>query len=642
MIRYSESLNNNNISYMLNKKNSSPLVLAALGVVFGDIGTSPLYALRETLRGLSISPFHILGVLSLIFWSLIIIISIKYLIVVFQADNDGEGGILALLALLKQKKVKHQAVFYALATFGAGLIIGDGMLTPAISITSAVEGLEIYSTKFQHVILPLSCLILLLLFGLQYRGTEKIGKAFGPILFVWFVSIGSIGLLAVLKDPSVLKAVNPYYAVTFLYNNGFKGYILLGGVFLAITGGEALYTDIGHFGKNPIRISWFSLVLPALILNYFGQGAYLLSHPEALTNPFFLIAPNGCFIPLLILSTLATIIASQAVISASFSMAKQAVLLGLYPRLPIIQTSKEYKGQIYVPQVNFFLLIGSLIVLFTFKNSSNMTHAYGIAVNLDMLLVITMVAYIANKVWNWSWIRVILVFSVFFLIDLAFLGANSHKFLTGGWVPVLFAIVVSVVMFTWDKGMQYLKEHVYLQKENITKVVKQLRYKSLHQVPGITGIFITDPYDQSGGCFLNFLKSSLTVPENILIVNYEVENIPYVSEEERIECIPLDLKNGKIYRVILHYGFMDMISIPKALDLLNEKKELAFKLNVCSATYLVEIPNIVASHQKRTLTFHWQEKLFAFLIRNYSANLNIEFYKLPYARTVAIGSYWMI
>ncbi|KTD16855.1 potassium transporter Kup [Legionella jordanis] len=621
------------------KNISYPLVLGALGVVYGDIGTSPLYAMRESLIGLDMSHVDILGVLSLIFWSLILVISVKYLIFVFRADNDGEGGILALLALLKQKQTKHQYLFYLLAIFGAGLIIGDGMLTPAISVTSAIEGLKLASPRFDDYIVPLSAFIMVVLFSAQSKGTGKIGAAFGPILLIWFITIGILGLAQIIKNPLVLEAVNPYFAWQFFQEHGFRAYLLLGGVFLVVTGGEALYADIGHFGKNAIRYSWFFIVLPGLLLNYFGQGANLLLHPKAIENPFYMLAPEWFFLPLLCLSTLATIIASQAIISATFSITKQAVLLGLYPRLPIIQTSKEHAGQIYIPQVNFFLLIGTLILIFSFRSSNALAHAYGIAVNLEMLSVSVLVAYAARKIWNWSWLRVIASFTILIFIDLAFLGANSYKFMTGGWVPVLFAFAVALVMFTWNNGMQYLKKNFYMQKADITKIIKQLRYKSLNQLPGVTGIFITDTYDQSGGSFLHFLKLSLAVPENILIVSYQVENKPYVRGKAKFEFHELA---PKVFELILHYGFMDSISIPDALEAVNKAQLLPYRINVESATYLVEIPNVMASRAKRTLYFYWQEKLFSFLVRNYSANLNIEFYKLPYNRTIAIGTYCMI
>lgn len=621
------------------RKFSFPLALGALGIVFGDIGTSPLYALRITLADLPINLIDVLGVLSLIFWSLIIIISIKYLVIVFRADNEGEGGGLALLALIKQKKTKHEPIFYLCAIFGAGLLLGDGMLTPAISVMSAIEGLQTISPKLDIAIIPLSCAILIFLFIMQAKGTTKIGAAFGPVLLIWFITIALLGIASIIKNPIVLNALNPSYAFDFFYTNGIRGYFLLGGVFLVVTGGEALYADIGHFGKNPIRYSWFLIVLPCLLLNYFGQGANLLLHPEAIANPFYMLSPDWFSIPLLLIATVATVIASQAVISATFSLTKQAILLGLCPRIPIVQTSHKHAGQIYIPQMNFFLLFGTLLLIFTFKNSSAMAHAYGIAVNLDMLLVTTLVAYAASKVWHWSLYRIIAVFSPFLMIDLSFLGANSHKFLTGGWVPVCFALFIAFIMYTWNLGLVYLQKHFYMQKEEITKIIKQLHYKTLNQLPGVTAIFITDTYDRSGGSFLHFLKLSLAVPENILIVNYKVKNKPYVYGDERFE---IKVLAKKICELTLHYGFMDTISIPKALEGVNKRQLLPFELKIDAATYLVEIPNIIASKKRKTLMFYWQERLFVFLMRNYSANLNIEFYKLPYNRTIAIGSYCII
>ncbi|KTD27931.1 KUP system potassium uptake protein [Legionella maceachernii] len=626
---------------MITKKRTIPwtLALGALGVVFGDIGTSPLYALRETLGDLPLSEVDILGVLSLIFWSLIFVISIKYLVIVFRADNDGEGGGLALLALLKQKSTKYEHVFYLLAIFGAGLLLGDGMLTPAISVTSAIEGLKIISPMFDDFVVPLSCAILVLLFVMQSRGTARIGAAFGPLLLIWFITIAILGAVEIYRHPVVLRAIHPIYAFDYLYHHGMKGYILLGGVFLVVTGGEALYADIGHFGKNPIRYSWFFVVLPCLLLNYFGQGGHLIGHPEAIENPFYMIAPNWFSIPLLIIATIATVIASQAVITATFSLTKQAILLGLCPRIPVIQTSRERAGQIYIPQMNFVLFIGTMLLILSFRNSSNMTHAYGIAVNLVMLLVTTMVTYAARHIWRWSWPKVIVVFTPFLLIDLVFLGANAHKFLTGGWVPVCFALSIGIVMYTWNLGLQYLKDNFYMQKEDISKIVKQLNYKSLRHLPGITAIFLTDTYDPSGGSFLHFLKLSYAVPENILIVSYVVENKPHIDPSKRFEINQID---KRVCKLMLHYGFMDNISVPKALAKALEYELLPFEFKVESATYLVEIPNVIASKKKRTLMFYWQEKLFAFLMRNYSANLNIEFYKLPYNRTIAIGTYCLI
>ncbi|MCP0913745.1 KUP/HAK/KT family potassium transporter [Legionella sp. 27cVA30] len=505
------------------------LSVAALGVVFGDIGTSPLYAMRQSLDGLPINLADVLGVLSLIFWSLIAIISIKYLIILFRADNDGEGGILALLALLKQFIGNRANLAFAIGIFGAGLLLGDGMLTPAISVLSAIEGLHVIVPSLSDWVVPLTVVILILLFWFQSLGTAKIGIVFGPILLTWFLTLAVLGVIQIVQNPVVLKAINPWYAYEFFHLNGWHAYTLLGGVFLVVTGGEALYADLGHFGKKPIRLSWFIIVLPGLLLNYFGQGAYLLNHPAGIVNPFYMLAPEGFSLPLLILATMATIIASQAVITATFSLTKQAVLLGLYPHLPIIQTSGMRKGQIYIPQVNLVLAVGTLSLIFTFRNSNALAHAYGIAVNLDMLLTSMLVAYLAIKKWKWNLLQITLLFSFFGAIDLAFLGANLQKLSTGGWVPIVFALTCAFIMYTWYSGRRYLRKAYYMKKEELSKILKQFDYKSLNRLPGVTAIFITDIYDKSGGTFLHFLKLNRTLPEYILIVNYTVENIPYVS-----------------------------------------------------------------------------------------------------------------
>lgn len=623
----------------LNEPSICSLSLAALGIVYGDIGTSPLYAIRESLNGLVIDLPNILGVLSLIFWSLILVVSLKYLVVLFRADNEGEGGILALLALLKQFLGDKAKLTLVIGIFGAGLMLGDGMLTPAISVISAIEGLHVIVPSLSHFVLPLTFIILVALFYIQSYGTAKIGFVFGPVIFVWFVILAILGATQIIHNPIVLKAINPIYAIDFFRLNGWKGYTLLGGVFLVVTGGEALYADLGHLGKRPIRISWFSVALPGLICNYFGQGAYLLNHPEGIVNPFYMLSPDWFLFPLLILATLATVIASQAVISATFSLTKQAVLLGLYPHLPIIQTSTVQKGQIYIPQINFILAFGTIILIMMFKSSDAIAHAYGIAVNLVMLLTSVLIAYLAIKKWQWNPVLIVLMFSFFCMIDLLFLGANVQKLSTGGWEPVAFALVCAFIMYTWQSGMRYLREHYYLKKEMLSKIFKQFDYQSLHKLPGMTAIFITDIYDKSGGSFLHFLKLNRVLPEYILIVNYAVDNIPYVPLVNRFEVTCL---KRNICELTLHYGFMDTISIPKALSMLNDKALLPFQVHVDTATYIMEIPNVVATHHKRTLMFEWQEKLFAFLVRNYSTNLNIEFYQLPYNRTVALGTYYMI
>ncbi len=613
------------------------LSLAALGVVYGDIGTSPLYAMRESLDGLPINLTNILGILSLIFWSLILIISFKYLVILFRADNDGEGGILALLALLKQfTKTK---LFFILGIFGAGLLLGDGMLTPAISVLSAIEGINVIVPSLSHWVIPLTVIILIGLFSVQSFGTAKIGFYFGPIIFIWFVTLAVLGSIQIIDNPVVLQAVNPWYAVQFFRENGWTGYALLGGVFLVVTGGEALYADLGHFGKGPIRISWFTIALPGLLLNYFGQGAYLLEHPEAIVNPFYLLAPRCLAVPLLIMATMATIIASQAVISATFSLTRQAVLLGLYPHLPIVQTSDVTRGQVYIPQTNLILALGTLVLILTFKNSNALAHAYGIAVNLDMILTSFLVFFLAIKKWHWNAFMVVCIFLFMGFIDISFLGANIQKLMTGGWVPILFALACALVMYTWNSGRLYLQKTYYMQQPEILKMIKQLDYKSLHRLPDTTAIFITDIYDKSGGSFLHFLKLIRTLPERILIVNYTVENIPYVNSSDRFEITSL---KENICQLTLHYGFMDTVSVPQALYVANDRELLPFPVNINTTTYLIEIPNVVASRKYKSLRFFWLEKLFAILVRNYSANLNIEFYQVPFNRTIAIGTYYII
>lgn len=613
--------------------------LAALGIVYGDIGTSPLYAMRESLRGVSINTTDVLGVLSLIFWSLTLLISIKYLFILFRADNDGEGGILALLALITRTTKERAGLFFVIGIIGAGLMIGDGMLTPAISVISAIEGLNIILPSVSNWILPLTVIILITLFSFQYLGTNRIGIVFGPVLLVWFFTIAILGAVQIYHNPVVLHAVNPLYAFLFLQQTGFKGYALLGGIFLVVTGGEALYADLGHFGRAPIRFSWFFVAFPALILNYFGQGAYVLMHPDSIVNPFYCLSPEWFSFPLLLIATAATIIASQAVISATFSLIKQAILLGLYPHLPIVQTSNFQKGQIYIPQVNFFLAIGTLLLIFAFKNSNAMAHAYGVAVNLEILLTLILVIYVAIYRWHWSKLHVFLVFIVFAAIDMAFLGANIQKIVTGGWVPIVFAAVCAFIMHTWNQGRIYLKNTYYLKKEGLSKILKQLDYKVLNRLPNTTAIFITDIYDKSGGSFLHFLKLSRAIPEHILLLNYCVENIPHVLSTDRFE---LSCLKENVCELTLHYGFMDSISVPQALYVASDRGLLPFKVDIDSATYLIEIPNVIPSKKKSILWFLWQEKLFAFLVRNYSANLNIEFYQLPYNRTIAIGTYYLI
>jgi KUP system potassium uptake protein len=616
------------------------LSLAALGVVYGDIGTSPLYAVKASLSGLPINQVDVLGVISLIAWALILVVSIKYLGVVLKADNEGEGGILILLTLfLKNSKTKTREIFYVLAIFGAGLMLGDGMLTPAISVLSSVEGLDVVTMKLSDSIIPISCFILFLLFCSQRLGTEKIGFSFGPIIFIWFAIIGFLGLYQLIKNPVILKAFNPYYGLQFLAVNGWRGYAILGGVFLVMTGAEALYADLGHFGKNPIRMGWFSVALPGLLLNYLGQGACLLDDPTAIANPFYFMSPDWFLVPLIVIATVATIIASQSVISATFSLTKQAVLLGLYPRLPIIQTSESEKGQVYIPQMNMMLALGTIGLIIFFKKSDALAHAYGIAVNLVMLLTTILVAVLAYRIWRWHKIVVFCVFGLFLTVDFLFLGSNIEKILTNGWVPIVFAVICGFIMFTWKNGMEHLRAHFYNRKENLSVELKKFEEHKVNVISDYTAIFITDVYDKNIGGFLDFIKLNHVRPKHILIVSYSVENIPYVDVKNRFELFCID---RDICHMTLHYGFMNNIDVPQSLSIAKDRCILPFEMDLAKITYLIESPNIVASIRKKTLWFYWQERLFAFLMRNYSATINTEFYQLPHNRTISIGTYCVL
>lgn len=611
-----------------------PLTLGALGIVYGDLGTSPIYALQQTLPKLAITTNNILGILSLVFWALILIISTRYVTVFLRADNDGEGGVLALVSLLRRQGKKFPRFFVLIGIIGAGLLLGDGMITPAISVISAVEGLKVISPKFSYLIVPISFVILSILFLCQRFGTAKIGFSFGPILLCWFIVIAVLGLSAIIQNPTVLRAINPYYAYLFFYNGGLKAYVLLSGVFLVVTGAEAMYADLGHFGKQPIRLGWFAVALPALLLNYFGQGANLLQSPTAITHSFYSLAPSWFAYPLLILATLATIIASQAVISASFSLMRQAILLNVCPRLSVIHTSEEEKGQIYMPQINFILAIGTLSLVVIFKSSDALAAAFGMAVNLVMIIVALLVMCVAHLNWKWSISRIIKVFAIFTLIDFAFLGANIHKIEEGAWIPLVFATVVGTILLTWEKGMELLRSSYYMKKATIPEMLKKLKLCDLNYLEHVTTIFIADPYDKSGGSFLHYLQLNRIMPCQVLIVTISIENYPYIYEKKRYELKKL---RENIYTLTLHYGFMQMINIPRELSSAKKKGVFPFSIALKEATYFVEEINISLTKKKIPRLFYWQKKLFSFLLRN--SEMDTNFYKLPNYRTVSIGTY---
>jgi KUP system potassium uptake protein len=610
------------------------LALGALGVVYGDLGTSPLYALQITLTGVPVTTGNVYGVLSLVFWSLILVISTCYVTVFLRANNEGEGGVLALLSLLKRKNKHVSRWLFIIGIIGAGLLLGDGMITPAISVISAMEGLKVILPDFSHLVVPISFGILFVLFICQHYGTAKISFIFGPIILLWFLTIGVLGGIAIYQHPTVLHALNPWYAIHFFYRGGWHTYLLLGGIFLTITGAEAMYADLGHFGKNPIRIGWFAVALPTLLLNYFGQGAHLLETPDAISNLFYTLAPTWFSIPLLILATIATIIASQAVITASFSLTRQAILLNVSPRLEIIHTSEEETGQVYLPKINFLLAIGTLSLVLIFRSSSGLAAAFGMAVNLVMLIVAILVTCVARQSWKWSIPKILVVIAPVILIDLLFLGANLHKIYEGAWIPLAFATVISIVMVTWEKGVELLRAGFYAEKIALPDIIKSLDHSKLNYLEDLTTIFITDPDDNSGGSFLNYIKLNRILPKEVLIVSIVIENYPFVADDK---CFELSKLTKGVYNLNLHYGFMQAINIPKTLTLGEKMKVFPFTLDTDKATFLVEMINIVITKQKYPHLFYWQKRLFSFLLHN--SAMDIEFFHLPYNRTIAIGTY---
>lgn len=617
----------------MESRNKSLLSLAALGVVYGDVGTSPLYALHASLKYLPITPENVLGVCSLIIWALIIVISGKYIGVILRVDNDGEGGVLAQLALLKQFP-GFSRIFFWLGAAGAGFLLSDGMLTPAISVVSAIEGLEVISPMFSHLVLPLTVSILLLLFLGQRTGTEKIGKFFGPIIVIWFATLGALGWYQITQNSLVFSAINPIYAVRFFQLHGMAGFPVLGSVFLAVTGGEALYADMGHFGRRPIQNGWFVIVLPGLVLNYLGQGAYLLGHPEAISNPFYAIAPRWFLYPYILLAALATIIASQAVISATFSLTKQAILLNLCPRLRTIQTSAEEKGQIYVPFMNSILMVGALLLVGTFQTSNALAGAYGVSVNLDMMIVTLLSIQIARHYWDWPYYKVMALFSPFLVIDGIFLCGNIPKIPEGGWVPLVFALGAIMIMYTWYKGSHYLKKSYYFEKTQFGKLIDLLDDPARACQMGNTTVFITSIYDRTAETLRHYLETTGNKSENLLILTLQVEGKPYIPEAQRFRLTKM---TEKFYQLTLRYGFMQTINVPKALELGRILEVMPFEIDNKRIYYLLENLQLILLDAAKSNMFYWQKQLFAFMLRNIFQN--IQFLQLPPERTLSIGAF---
>lgn len=618
-----------------NRHQFAILVLGALGVVYGDIGTSPLYTMRECFHGLSkIEPTqsNVLGILSLITWALIIVISIKYVTFVLRADNNGEGGMLALMTLAlsspgRQEGWKKTAIM-ALGLFGTALLYGDGMITPSISVLSAVEGLERATPLFKPYVVPIALVVLVLLFLIQRRGTSRIGSVFGPIVLVWFVTIGFLGLLSIVRMPSVLLAFNPYYGLHFFLENGSKGFLVLGAVFLAVTGGEALYADMGHFGKRAIQIGWYGVAMPGLLLNYYGQGALLLIHPEDKVNPFYALAPQWAIIPLVTLSTMATIVASQALISGAFSLTRQAVLLGYLPRIPIIHTSSLRIGQIYVPVANMVLMVATVVLVLIFRSSSGFAAAYGVGVTSDMLITTLLCYVVARGRWGWRPWATILLVVLFLVFDVGFFLSALTKLPHGGWIPIAVALSVFTLMTTWRKGRQILNERLYGRAVPLKDFVEVLlpNESSLTRVPG-AAIFMSGNPTITPPVFLHNLRYNKVLHQITAVMNVSIADIPHVDPERRVAVTHL---GSGVYSIVARYGFMESPNMNEILELC-EKQGL--HIDFATVGFFIGRENIITTDNPGMSRF--RQRLFSFMARNSQGATS--FFGIPPNQVVELG-----
>ncbi|MDC4655759.1 potassium transporter Kup [Acinetobacter baumannii] len=607
--------------------------LAALGVVFGDIGTSPLYALKESFHaahGLGIQPENVLGILSIIFWCLMLIISIKYVAIVMRADNNGEGGIMALLALnLRKAKIADNKKIYMIAIgfIGASLFFGDGIITPAISVLSAVEGLSIATDVFDPFIMPIAIAIIVTLFLVQKHGTAFVGKFFGPITLVWFLSLGVLGIHSVIQTPVVLGMFSPHWAIQFIYHHPIMTFFVMGAVVLTVTGGEALYADMGHFGPVPIRLAWFFVVLPCLVLNYAGQGALLLRDPAAIENPFYLLVPQWALYPMIIMATMATVIASQAVISGVFSLARQAIQLGYLPRLSIKHTSESEEGQIYVPFLNWLLLIAIIILILIFKTSSNLASAYGLAVTLTMLCDTILVAVFIYSAWKWSLPKVLLLIIPFFILESVLVGATSLKILSGGWVPLLIGAIAVTILMTWKRGRELTFAKLEHDTLSLDLFVKSIG-NSVHWVPG-DAVFMTGTPNVVPHAMLHNIKHNKVLHQRNILVTVVIEDVPFVAPEERITTETLA---EHFFRIKIFYGFKDEMNVPKAL--MQAYEQLGLEYDLMHISFFISRDRIV--HSVGDGMSPWREKLFISMQRNTSPVS--DFYQIPTNRVVELGS----
>jgi KUP system potassium uptake protein len=607
------------------------LVLGSIGVVFGDIGTSPLYAFREAVtagQGEGISSREaVVGVLSLILWVLLLIVTLKYVLILLRADNKGEGGTFALMALGQSVAKRSAPVLFALGLAGASFFYGDAVITPAVSVLSAVEGMKLISPALEKAVVPISILVLVALFAVQSRGTATVAKYFGPITAVWFVALAAGGLNHLLDDPSVLTALNPYYGVLFVSSHGIIGMTVMGLVFLAVTGAEALYADLGHFGRKPIQYGWFLFVMPALMLNYFGQGALILAKPEAISNPFYLLYPEWALIPMVILATMAAVIASQAVITGAFSLTRQAVQLGLMPRLAIRHTSEEMAGQIYLPRVNWTLLVLVIVVVVTFRSSGNLASAYGVSVTGAMLIDSCMAFFVIWKLWGWNFWKALALMLPLALIEQAFFTANMLKVFEGGWLPILLASSVALMMATWVRGYGILSKQSRKNEADLAWLVRKLEAKPPVRVPG-TAVFLSGDVNAAPTALMHNLKHNRVLHERNVVLSIRTRDTPRVLRHERLE---IDRSNETFIKVVANYGFMETPSIPKILEHCRRKD---LNIDIGATSFFLSRRSLRTTSKSEMP--RWQEIMFIALAR--SAEDATTYFQIPIDRVVEVGA----
>ena len=615
------------------KRHLAALAVGAIGIVYGDIGTSPLYTLQTTLShdGMHPTPASIYGVLSLIFWAQILVVSLKYVVFIMRADNKGEGGIMALMALAQRclrEQPRMRWALVILGIFGASLFYGDGVITPAISVLSAVEGVKVAAPNLQEWVVPITIVVLCLLFLLQRHGTDRVGKLFGPVMMLWFVAIALLGANMIVRHPQVLQAVNPWYGVRFFFSHGLQAFIALGGVVLALTGAEALYADMGHFGKKPIRAAWFGFVLPALLLNYFGQGALLLMHPEAIDSPFFKLAPSLLLYPMIALATVATVIASQAVISGAFSMTREAMSLGYSMRMPVVHTSREMSGQIFVPWVNSFLLVMVLVAVLGFRSSDSLSAAYGIAVTGTMTITTVLALIVARHQWGWKLPAVIAAGALFLTIDLSFFSANLIKIEYGGWFPLVLGVAVFTWMTTWRRGRELVVREIRQGGLALAPFIEAMQKHPPLRVPG-TAVFLTANQNAVPHALLHNLKHNKVLHERNVLLTVEMLESPVADAEERIHVHAL---GGEFYGIELRFGFAEDPNVPLALS---QCARGGLGFDMMDTTFFLSRETIVADKRRPGMAL-WRDKLFAFMARN--ALPATAYFQIPGNRLIELGA----